>query len=62
MEPQEIAGVPAIATPYRNAGLHDLALHPQFSQNQLVYFTFNKPADAAPAAAAPAAGAAAPRQ
>ncbi len=55
LEPQEITGVPAIATPYRNAGLHDLALHPQFSQNQLVYFTFNKPGDAAPAAAAPAA-------
>jgi glucose/arabinose dehydrogenase len=57
VEPQEVAGVPAIATPYRNAGLHDLALHPQFAQNRLVYFTFNKPGDAAPAAGAPAAGA-----
>ena len=62
VEPQEVAGVPAITTPYRNAGLHDLALHPQFAQNRLVYFTFNKPAEAAPVAATPAAGAAAPRQ
>lgn len=53
LEPQEVAGIPAITTPYRNAGLHDLALHPQFSQNQLVYFTFNK-ADDTPAAGAPA--------
>jgi glucose/arabinose dehydrogenase len=62
VEPQEVAGVPVIAAPYRNSGLHDLALHPQFSQNRLVYFSFNKPDDAPPAAAAPAAGAAAARQ
>jgi aldose sugar dehydrogenase len=57
LEPQEVGGVPAVATPYRNAGLHDLALHPQFAQNRLVYFTFNKPGDPPPAAVAPAAGA-----
>jgi aldose sugar dehydrogenase len=62
LEQQEVAGVPAIATPYRNAGLHDLALHPQFAQNRLVYFTFNKPGDPPPAAVAPAAGAAPARQ
>jgi aldose sugar dehydrogenase len=57
LEAEEVKGVPTIAAPYRNAGLHDLALHPQFSQNRLVYFTFNKPGDAVPAAgAAPAAG------
>jgi aldose sugar dehydrogenase len=61
LEPQEVAGVPAIATPYRNAGLHDVVLHPQFAQNRLVYFTFNK-GDAAPAAGAPAAGGAPARQ
>jgi aldose sugar dehydrogenase len=63
LEPLEVGGVPAVATPYRNAGLHDLALHPQFAQNRLVYFTFNKPGDppVAPAAAAPAAGNAAAR-
>jgi glucose/arabinose dehydrogenase len=58
LEPQEVAGLPVIAAPYRNAGLHDLALHPRFSENRLVYFTFNKPA---PLAAA-AAGAAPARQ
>jgi glucose/arabinose dehydrogenase len=62
LEPQEVAGVPTIAAPYRNSGLHDLALHPQFAQNRLVYFTFNKPDDAPAAAAAPAAGATAARQ
>lgn len=42
LESQPVAGVPAIEAPFRNAGLHDLALHPQFAQNQLVYFTYNK--------------------
>jgi glucose/arabinose dehydrogenase len=63
LEPQEVAGLPVVATPYRNAGLHDLALHPKFYENRLVYFTFNKPAAAPPATgAAPAAGAAPGRQ
>src|SRR6202008_4582185 len=26
----------------RTSGLHDLALHPQFAQNSLVYFSYNK--------------------
>ena len=39
--------------PYRNGGLHDLALHPQFAQNQLVYFTFNKPGNPPPPDAKP---------
>jgi glucose/arabinose dehydrogenase len=47
LEPQPVAGLPAIETPFRLAGLHDLALHPRFSSNQLVYFTFNKPGAAA---------------
>jgi aldose sugar dehydrogenase len=49
LEAQPVAGMPAIEAPFRNAGLHDLALHPRFSSNQLVYFTFNK-------GSAPAAG------
>ena len=48
--PQPVAGLPAIETPYRNAGLHDIALHPRFAENGLVYFTFNKPGDLIPAA------------
>ncbi len=49
LEAQPVAGVPAIETPFRLAGLHDLALHPRFADNQLVYFTFNKSGAAAPA-------------
>jgi glucose/arabinose dehydrogenase len=49
LEAQPVAGMPAIQTPFRLAGLHDLALHPRFADNQLVYFTFNKPGTAAPA-------------
>lgn len=46
LEAAEVPGVPAIETPFRLAGLHDLALHPQFATNRLVYFTFNKPGEA----------------
>ena len=49
LEAQPLAGLPAIETAYRNAGLHDIVLHPQFTQNQLVYFSFNKPGDMTPA-------------
>jgi glucose/arabinose dehydrogenase len=49
LETQPVPGVPAIETAFRLAGLHDLALHPRFSSNQLVYFTFNKTGTAAAA-------------
>src|SRR5262245_60587519 len=42
LESQPVAGVPPIEAAFRLAGLHDLALHPRFSSNQLVYFTFNR--------------------
>lgn len=48
----EAAPVPGLPTPektYRNAGLHDLALHPDYARNHLVYFSFNKPGDMTPA-------------
>ncbi|MEO6368912.1 MAG: PQQ-dependent sugar dehydrogenase [Steroidobacteraceae bacterium] len=52
VEPQEVTGLPVLEKPYRNSGLHDLALHPRFADNQLVYFTFNKAGNTpAPAAA-----------
>jgi glucose/arabinose dehydrogenase len=38
-----VAGVPALEPAFRNGGLHDVVLHPQFEKNGLVYFTFNKP-------------------
>ncbi len=49
---EPVGGVPGLDPPYRNGGLHDLALHPDFASNQLVYFTFNK-AGNPPAAASP---------
>jgi aldose sugar dehydrogenase len=55
LETAPVAGVPAIEKAYRLAGLHDLALHPQFAQNQLVYFSFNKAGDLRPATGTAAA-------
>jgi glucose/arabinose dehydrogenase len=42
LEPEPIAGVPAVRTD-GNGGLMDVALHPRFSENQLVYLTYTKP-------------------
>jgi len=59
VDPQPVSGAPrAIA-----AGLSgtDLALHPDFERNRLVYISYTKPLEQKPGAAAPApAGAAAP--
>ncbi len=43
VDPEPIGGIPALEPSYRNGGLHDVVLHPQFAKNRLVYFTFNKP-------------------
>jgi glucose/arabinose dehydrogenase len=50
LEPQPVAGVPVLDPAYRNGGLHDVVLHPDFARNGLVYFTFNKPGNATAAA------------
>jgi glucose/arabinose dehydrogenase len=42
LDPQEIAGMPAVLH-HRGFGLMDIALHPQFAVNHLVYFTYSKP-------------------
>ncbi len=42
LDPNPIAGLPAIQA-RGLAGLMDLALHPRFSENKLVYFTYHKP-------------------
>jgi len=55
LEAAEVPGVPAIETAFRLAGLHDLALHPQYASNRLVFFTFNKTGDAVPATGGAAA-------
>jgi len=51
LDPKPVAGMPQVQAAGL-AGLMDLALHPRFSDNQLVYFTYHKPAAAAPTAAA----------
>jgi glucose/arabinose dehydrogenase len=43
LDPEPIAGLPALEPAYRNGGLHEITLHPQFAKSQLVYFTFNRP-------------------
>ena len=44
---QPISGTPEVY-PQRTSGLHDIALHPQFAQNSLVYFSYNKLGDVIP--------------
>lgn len=46
LEPQPVAGIPEQPA-FRTGGLHEIALHPQFAANGLVYFTFNKAGEAA---------------
>jgi len=52
LDPEPISGLPSPPS-YRNGGLHDVVLHPQFASNQWVYFTFNKAGDPPPADAKP---------
>ena len=40
--PQPIAGVPAVTAKLYD-GLMDIAVHPNFAQNQLIYLTYTKP-------------------
>lgn len=49
LEAVAVPGLPAVEVKYRNAGLQDIALHPQYATNHLVYFTFNKPGELIPA-------------
>jgi glucose/arabinose dehydrogenase len=53
LDPQPVGGVPPFEAAYRNGGLHDVVLHPQFAQNKLVYFTYNKAGSPPPADAKP---------
>jgi glucose/arabinose dehydrogenase len=52
-----VAGLPAVVSDNFISGLHDIKLHPNFAQNRLVYWVYNK-ADAPAPTPAPAAGAA----
>jgi glucose/arabinose dehydrogenase len=42
LDPRPIAGVPEVRTD-GNGGLMDVALHPRFERNRLVYLTYTKP-------------------
>jgi aldose sugar dehydrogenase len=42
LDPQPIAGIPPVLD-LRLRGLQDVAVHPRFAENQLVYFTYYKP-------------------
>jgi glucose/arabinose dehydrogenase len=43
LDPNPIAGLPEVRA-NGLAGLMDLALHPRFNENKLIYFTYHKPA------------------
>jgi glucose/arabinose dehydrogenase len=42
LDPEPVTGMPQLDSPYRNGGLHDLALHSDFANNHWLYFTYNK--------------------
>ena len=42
LDPHEISGVPTVRTD-GNGGLMDVAVHPKFDENRLVYLTYTKP-------------------
>ena len=44
LDPQPLTGLPKVNV-LRNAGLFDIALHPKFAENKLVYFTYSKPGE-----------------
>lgn len=47
LDPNPIAGVPQVQA-QGLTGLMDLALHPRFTENKLIYFTYHKPAASNP--------------
>ena len=45
LDPKPLAGIPKVNA-VRNAGLFDVVLHPRFTDNRWVYFTYSKPGEA----------------
>ena len=43
LDPRPVSGVPEVFTGTAVAGLMDVAVHPEFSQNRWVYLTYSKP-------------------
>jgi aldose sugar dehydrogenase len=52
LDPTPIDGLPPTPA-FRNGGLQDVALHPDFAHNHFVYFTFNQAGNAPPPDAKP---------
>jgi glucose/arabinose dehydrogenase len=50
--PEPVAGAPSPAG-FRGGGLHDIAIHPEFATNGLVYFTYNAPGPPDPSSTPP---------
>lgn len=44
LDPEPVAGAPEVM-PLRRSGMLDLALHPDFENNRLIYMTYHKPLD-----------------
>jgi glucose/arabinose dehydrogenase len=44
LDPKPVSGLPNVRTK-GNGGLMDVALHPRFAENHLVYFTYTKPVE-----------------
>src|SRR5262245_903807 len=44
VEPEPVAGLPQMPA-FRTGGLQEIALHPKFASNGLIYFTYNKAGD-----------------
>jgi glucose/arabinose dehydrogenase len=44
LDPKPVSGVPDVRTK-GNGGLMDIALHPRFAENHLLYFTYTKPVE-----------------
>lgn len=47
VDPEPVGGIPQQPA-FRTGGLHEVALHPQFATNRLVYFTYNKAGEPGP--------------
>ena len=46
LDPNPVSGVPEVYTGTALAGLMDVGVHPDFSDNRWVYLTYSKPTDA----------------
>lgn len=44
LDPQPLTGVPAVHGVF-HSGLLDVAVHPKFAENKLIYFSYSKPAE-----------------